>query len=78
MHKSYLRAFRKFAFSLLQKVNESAPVKKFIYVLTAKEIQLLMRASLNKRLNMERLQRDVFKMGREFMELFRNKVKIKV
>jgi len=70
MYSSYLRAFSKYANSLFNKSASFLHLKRFTYLITKKEVQLLFRASLNRTRNFGNLQKEIFKAGRVFIKKF--------
>ena len=70
IHLSYLRAFRKYAQSHLNKYSGFIEIGNYAGLLTEKANQLITRAALNKTINLANLQKDLFEAGGIYIQKF--------
>jgi hypothetical protein len=78
IYLSYLRAFRKYANSLLNISTDIRQIRKYANFLTEKVAELCLRAKLNNRINLSNLQRDLYQCGKAYIKKFSNKFNKKV
>jgi len=73
LNPSYVRCFVKSAQASLDNSSSYKEIVPFANNLNKKANQLLLRASLNKAVDMQKLQRDLFETGREYIRKFSGK-----
>ena len=70
MYASYVRAFRKYAQSLMGKSLFIKKLWRFMAMLTAKANELLDRAALNKLINVPKLQKELAETTKAYIRRF--------
>lgn len=75
--RSYIKAYRKYASSLLNKCTRFIQIGKYAHFLTKKANELIQRAETNKEIDLPSLQKSMFEEGsnyiKKFSAKFRNK-----
>ena len=66
-YKSYLRAFEKYAQTILTQYFIVRSITAYALALNLKAEHLLRRASLNKLINLQKFQKEMFEMGRDYV-----------
>ena len=70
IYLSYLRAFRKYANAQLNAATEFSQIGSYAAMITEKANELLRRAAQNIRINIAKLQREMFEAGSVYIKKF--------
>lgn len=68
-HKSYIRAFVKFAQSAIDN-RTFKTLSRYAIMISNKANELIQRASLNVRIDLEKLRKEIYDLGKEYIHKF--------
>lgn len=72
-HLSYIKAFRKYAESIMNELTEFTQIGNYANLLTDKANQLINRAALNGEIDLVDLEKDIFETGKIYKKKFSDK-----
>ena len=75
-YQSYVRAFIKFAQSEFDNSRFLKTLSRFALIISEKANELIARAAKNSRIDLEKLQKEIFQLGNEFMHKFADKLRL--